>query len=105
MDGILRCSRYAFGPNRLHYCGPDANKEIAEYIKNSETDLGLAHLMKQFQTMYPYLKRISEANHIADPFDDEVVEAYWLGNRLLDTIEKKVFYNHLVDDHKISKRP
>ena len=104
MDGILRCSRYAFGPNRLHYCGPDANKEIAEYIKNSETDLGLAHLMKQFQTMYPYLKRISEANHIADPFDDEVVEAYWLGNRLLDTIEKKVFYNHLVDDHKISKR-
>jgi len=104
MDGILRCSRYAFGPNRLHYCGPDANKEIGEYIKNSETDLGLAHLMKQFQTMFPYLKRISEANSIADPFDDKVVEAYWLGNDLLETIEKKVFYNHLVDDHKIPKK-
>ena len=104
MDGILRCSRYAFGPNRLHYCGPDANKEIAEYIKRSETDLGLAHLMKQFQTMYPYLKHIASVNHIRDPFDDRVVEAYWLGNKLLETIERKVFYNHLVDDHKIPKK-
>jgi hypothetical protein len=104
MDGILRCSRYAFGPNRLHYCGPDANKEIGEYIKNSETDLGLAHLMKQFQTMFPYLRHISSANGIEDPFDDKVVEAYWLGNNLLETIEKKYFYNHLVDDHRIPKR-
>lgn len=100
----MRCSRYAFGPNRLHYCGPDANKEIEEYIKHSETDLGLAHLMKQFQTMYPYLNHIARANHIKDPFDDKVVEAYWVGNELLETIEKKIFHNHLIDDHKIPKK-
>lgn len=104
MDGILRCSRYAFGPNRLHYCGPDANEEIAGYIQSGATDLGLTHLLKQFQTMFPYLRKIAEVNNIEDPFDDRVVEAYWIGNNLLETFSKKLLYDHLVDDHKLPKR-
>lgn len=86
MDGILRCSRYAFGPNRLHYCGPDANKTVRGYIGAGESDLGLSHILSKFQTLYPYLKRIAAASRIADPFDDRVVEAYWIGNTLLDRV-------------------
>jgi len=59
MNGILRCSRYAFGPNRLHYCGPDANSEIRSYIDEDATDPGLEKLMSQFQTMFPYLRHIA----------------------------------------------
>ena len=104
MDGVLRCSKYAFGPNRLHYCGPDANREIYDYINDGATDPGLEALLKGFQTMFPYLRHIAHANNIADPFDERVVEAYWIGNELLDTIEKKVFWRHLIDDHQIPKK-
>lgn len=95
MDGILRCSRYAFGPNRLHYCGPDANAEIKAYIDNGAKDPGLQALLRGFETMYPYLKLIADANGLRDPFDERVVEAYWIGNPLLDEVEKKSLYRHL----------
>jgi len=54
--------------------------------------------------MYPYLRHIAEANGIRDPFDDRVVEAYWIGNELLETIEKKEFYRHLRDGLGLKKR-
>lgn len=102
-DGLIKCSRYAFGPNRLHYCGPDASSEIAAHIAHNESDPALVKLLSQFQTMYPYLKKIAEANRIANPFDVRVVEAYWIGNDLLENVEKKDFYEHLKNDHKIDK--
>ena len=89
MNGLLQCSRYAFGPNRLHYCGPDASQEILAYIDNKEQDPGLEKLLSAFQTLYPYLEMISRANNIADPFDERVVEAYWIGNDLLANTGKK----------------
>ncbi len=104
MDGILRCSRYAFGPNRLHYCGPDANREILAYIQEGVIDPGLQKLLSAFQTMYPYLRHIAEANEIENPFDERVVEAYWIGNELLETIEKKKFYRHLLEGLELKKR-
>ena len=104
MDGILKCSRYAFGPNRLHYCGPDANREIFSYIQENISDPGLEKHLQAFETMYPYLKQIAEANNIKNPFDELVVEAYWIGNILLEAVEKKKFYRHLLEDHQIKKR-
>lgn len=104
MDGILRCSRYAFGPNRLHYCGPDKNREIFSYINEEVSDEGLTGLLKQFETMYPYLRHIAEANSIKDPFDSRVVEAYWLGNNLLLNVEKQQFHKHLVDGLHLKKK-
>lgn len=104
MDGILRCSRYAFGPNRLHYCGPDRNSELFAHIENNETDPDLTKTLSQFETMYPYLVHIATANHIADPFDPRVVEAYWIGNTLLDRIEKHSFYTHLIDGLGLKKK-
>jgi hypothetical protein len=59
MDGVLRCSRYAFGPNRLHFCGPDANREIWDYVNEGFTDFGLQKLLRGFETLYPYLDRIA----------------------------------------------
>lgn len=103
-DGALRCSRYAFGPNRLHYCGPDANSELFAYIDNDAADQGLVGILKEFSTMYPYLRFIAEANKLRDPFDDRVVEAYWIGNSLLDNVKIRPFFNHLRDDHRLGKR-
>lgn len=103
MDGVLRCTKYAFGPNRLHLCGPDSNSEIFAYMVQGATDEGLTSLLRKFQTMFPYLKSIAEANNIRDPFDNSVVEAYWIGNRLLDIISKKQTYAHLKEGLKVNK--
>lgn len=104
MDGVLRCSRYAFGPNRLHYCGPDANHEIRSYINEDTSDPGLKQLLREFETMFPYLQHIADSNGIRDPFDERVVEAYWLGNDLLERIDTRAFYRHLIEGQKIRKK-
>jgi len=103
-DGILRCSRYAFGPNRLHYCGPDRNSQIYTNITEGISDPDLSHTLTQFETMYPYLVHIATANHIQDPLDDRVVEAYWIGNALLEHVDKQSFYEHLVDGLGLKKK-
>lgn len=104
MDGILRCARYAFNPNKLHLCGPDANREVFSYIQEGANDPGLEKILSAFRAMYPYLRHIAEANKIKDLFDDRVVEAYWIGNNLLETIDKKKIYRHLLDEQKIKNR-
>ena len=83
MDGVTRCTRYAFGPNRLHMCGPDMNREVLAYMNEGVTDTGLTNILKEFQALHPYLTKIAHTNQIKDPFDSRVVEAYWIGNELL----------------------
>ena len=106
MDGVLQCSRYAFGPNRLHFCGPDANREIWDYLNDGFTDFGLQKLLKGFETLYPYLERIARSNNLTDPFDPRVVEAYWLGNTLLDQVDKREQHQFFIEDlHLKDKLP
>jgi len=104
MEGIMRCSRYSFGPNRLHYCGPDANKELQTLIESGESNIGLAHILKQFKTLFPYLKYIAHINNIKDSFDSRVVEAYWLGNELLESVEQRTLYRFLTEDLRVKDK-
>jgi hypothetical protein len=104
MDGVSLCARYSFGPNRLHYCGPDASGEVLAYLKAGVADPGLEKLLSEFQTLYPYLKLIAQANNIADPFNPKVVEAYWIGNSLLERVSRQEFYNHLVFSQRLKHR-
>lgn len=103
-EGMMRCSRYAFGPNRLHYCGPDASAEVKSHIEEGVADPGLQALLKRFETLYPYLVHIAGENGIRDPFDSRVVEAYWLGNDLLGKIEQGHFYRHLKDGLSMKRK-
>jgi hypothetical protein len=104
MDGVLRCSRYAFGPNRLHFCGPDANKEIWDYLNAGFTDFGLQKLLQGFEALYPYLRHIATENHLEDPFDPRVVEAYWLGNDLLANVERRALHRHLTETFRLKDK-
>lgn len=104
MDGVLRCSRYAFGPNRLHFCGPDANREIWDYLNEGFTDFGLQKLLRGFETLYPYLDRIARSNHIEDPFDPRVVEAYWIGNDLLNKVDTSTLHRYFIDDLRLKDK-
>jgi hypothetical protein len=78
--------RYAFQPNQLGYCGGEDQRALLEYGLANQTDQGLRELEQQFEGAFPYLTLIAHANGIADPLDRRVVEAYWLGNELLDRV-------------------
>ena len=95
LAGPLRFVRYGFMPNRLRYCGGDDNTTIFQYAVEGVSDGGLTPLLRKFNGALPYLQLIARANGIADPFDARVVEAYWIGNELLDGVEAGDLYRSL----------
>jgi hypothetical protein len=86
VPGPILFARYAFGPNRLGYCGPDDAAELFGQATTGGELPALRRLASQFEGAYPYLKLIARANGLPDPLDARVVEAYWLGNELLDQV-------------------
>ncbi|MBU2595912.1 hypothetical protein KJ713_03725 [Patescibacteria group bacterium] len=104
LAGLTLCARYAFMPNKLKYCGPSNERTLFDYAASGLVDEGLVEMLEKFETMYPYLKLIAKANKIKDPFDKRVVEAYWLGNSLLNKVEMNSLYLSLLDDHHLKKR-
>jgi hypothetical protein len=95
--GTLRFVRYGFMPNLLRYCGGDDNRALLDYGTAGVTDGGLRDLLGRFTGALPYLQLIARANRIADPFDARVVEAYWLGNELLEVVEVRQLYDALLE--------
>ena len=81
VSGPVLFARYAFGPNRLGYCGPDAIEELFGEGAMGGDDRALRELARSFEGAWPYLELIARANGEADPLDRRVVEAYWLGTR------------------------
>ena len=95
LSGTTRFIRYAFMPNRLRYCGGDDNRTILEYAIDDVREPPLVPMLRKFTGAFPYLALIARGNGIADPFDERVVEAYWVGNELLDRVEARQLYDHL----------
>jgi len=91
-------------PNKLEYCGGRHNEDLFERGINNSADPFLFSLLKEFQTLYPYLKLIAESNNISDVFDFRVVEAYWIGNELLEKTNMRKFYWHFIDNLNLKKK-
>jgi hypothetical protein len=89
--GPIRFARYAFGPNRLGYCGPDEAGELFAQATLGGDLRRLRDLAGRFEGAYPYLCLIATSCGIRDPLNDLVVEAYWLGNGLLDRVRPRAF--------------
>lgn len=87
--GMVRFIHYSFMPNRLGYCGPDQNSLLFQYGIAGEADPGLPPVLTKFLGPIPYLRTIASAAGISDIFDDRVVEAYWIGNSLLDRVSAR----------------
>ena len=95
--GPLLFARYAYPPNALGYCGADETRTLLEYGDARMSDGGLAELARTFDGAWPYLTLIAGANGIADPLDIRVVEAYWVGNELLDRVTPAALARHVED--------
>lgn len=89
--GPLLFGRYAFPPNERGLCGPDDHAALRGYATAGITGPGLVRLARGFSGAWPYLELIAAASGIADPLDGRVVEAYWVGNHLLDNVRMPEF--------------
>ena len=94
--GPRRFVRFATPPNQLGYCGPSAAGGISPYL-HEPIDGGMRELAAQFEGAYPYLRLLAGANGCDDPLDPDVVEAYWIGNHLLDKVTTLDFGNSIDD--------
>lgn len=93
--GPLLFTRYAYPPNELGYCGPEDHRALLEYGAAAVVDPGLIELAEAFEGAWPYLELIAGYAGRSDPLDAKVVEAYWLGNDLLETVDMTAFGNSL----------
>lgn len=104
LAGAVTCAQYAFAPNYYHYCGPDTAGELGTYVNQSLADGKLVEHLSKFETLYPYLVSIARANNIIDPFDKRVVEAYWVGNLLLNKVTPQETYDTLSGGQQLNRR-
>jgi hypothetical protein len=104
-SGPVLFARYAFGPNRLGYCGPDAVEELFAEGTTGGDDRALRELARSFEGAWPYLELIARANGLGDPLDRRVVEAYWLGSSLLDAVRPDLFGASLTSRFRPRLRP
>jgi hypothetical protein len=96
-NGAILFARYAYPPNELGYCGTPDHEGLLQYGANKTVDAGLVQLAQGFSGAWPYLEFIAAATGIRVPLDRRVVEAYWLGGELLDTIDMARFGNALME--------
>ena len=94
-NGALEFIKYAYPPNKLRYCGPGNSRAIFDYFQNNKQDEDLIKLLVKFNGAYPNLEFIAHANGIDDPFDARVVDAYWIGNELLNNVSMDGYYKYL----------
>jgi hypothetical protein len=104
-SGAVLFARYAFAPNRLGYCGPDAADELIGEATAGGDDRALRELARGFEGAWPYLELIARSTGLGDPLDRRVVEAYWLGSPLLDRVPTADFAASLAARFRPRLRP
>ncbi len=89
-------ARYAYPPNELGYCGPDDPRGLL--VRGTpEAAAEIARRARAFEGAWVYLELIAASAGITDPLDARVVEAYWLGNQLLESVDSTWFLDELRD--------
>ena len=84
MDGVSLAARFSWPTNSRNFCGPGEAAPALYRAAVGQGDLAEARgALLQFEALTPYLRAIAARSGL-DPLDAEVVEAYWIGNRLLD---------------------
>lgn len=101
VNGPQLFARYAYPPNALGYCGPADSDALLHYGAAGVSDRGLTQLARGFEGAWPYLELIAAGCHIDDPLDRRVVESYWVGTPLLDTIGFTSIGNSLDDRFRL----
>lgn len=91
--GAALFARFAYPPNELGYCGPEG----AEALLDDGATAEITRRAQAFEGAWCYLEFLAEAAHCADPLDERVVAAYWIGGELLDSVDPGALVARLED--------
>ncbi|MFE4502194.1 DUF6390 family protein [Rhodococcus sp. NPDC056743] len=87
-------ARYAYPPNELGYCGADDPSALLRQATGTVTDQDRSRA-QQFDGAWPYLEALARGVGVDDPLDPRVIEAYWLGGPLLDSVNSEELVAYL----------
>jgi len=83
MSGPKIAALYGLIPNKLGFCGP-RQELLKKFIIGKLSIPEIIPVLEKFEAAYPYYQLIAKKNRVSSPFNKKVIEAYWLGNELLD---------------------
>jgi hypothetical protein len=88
--GLELACRFSLITNKLRYCGPrEAHKDFYLLLIGKKYDKNkIKKHFRGYEGLYVYLRNIAKKHH-KNPFDYDVIEAYWIGNGLLNSFTKK----------------
>jgi hypothetical protein len=97
--GDVLFARYAYPPNQLGYCGQGDGAELLDLADGAGGGVAspagssgdISTRARGFAGAWPYLEMIAGAAGNLQPLDAQVVEAYWIGNHLLDAVDPGQF--------------
>lgn len=92
------CAAFSRQPNSLGYCGRESAKSAFKTCLIEHKCEEVPNEVEQFIVLNPYLDTISQATN-QPKYSKKVIEAFWLGNDLLNSI-KLEHYKLLLDNLK-----
>lgn len=89
-SGLRIAAAYSIPSFALGFCGPQDKKSrkiLFDFVSGkSGLEKKVRKIFEQFEAAYHYYQLIAKKNNIADPLNEKVVKAFWVGNSLLEKI-------------------
>ena len=96
MDGLRLASLYSFMPHRLKF-NNESDKIFYDYAQGKGSKEEVKKTLKNSSSFFLYLSLIAKQNK-KNVFDKDVIEAYWIGNSLLDNINEKHIKDMIINE-------
>jgi len=91
--GLKVATAYSLPSFSLGFCGPQDKKSrkiLSDYASGKPaSEKAIRKIFEKFEAAYSYYKLIAKKNNILDPFDEKVLKAFWVGNRLLEQVSRE----------------
>lgn len=102
-EGLKLAAIYGYPPCRLGLCGrkiKNAPQILADFLIGRASAEEARNVLENFEASFRYYELIAQENGIKDVFEVQVVEAYWLGNDLLEKVSAQSLQSMILHKFK-----
>jgi len=101
MSGVRLAASYSYLPNCLGFCGSQKKGDLLlmeEFIERKISEKKIIPVLEKLEAAFFYYKLIARKNGIKNPFAKKVIEAYWIGNELLEKVSRMDLQKMILKD-------